>query len=56
MEERNGLKIACLEEIAFRFGWIVIEELKSQIPLNSEYGKYLKNLLLEDPYSEPENF
>jgi len=47
IERRQGLKIACLEEIAFRNGWIDRKGLEAQIAKfgNSSYGAYLKNLL-----------
>lgn len=46
IEKRQGLKIACLEEIAFRKGFIKKEMLKEAATKynNSEYGNYLKNL------------
>ena len=46
IERRQGLKIACLEEIAFVKGWISRENLKSQADRfeNTEYGKYLNSL------------
>ncbi len=49
VEERQGLKIACLEEIAFEKGWIDKEKILSRISSlkNSSYGIYLKNLLFE---------
>ena len=48
IEKRQGLKIACLEEIAFRKGYIKKEKLKEAVKkyYNSEYGIYLKNLFL----------
>jgi glucose-1-phosphate thymidylyltransferase len=49
IEQRQGLKIACLEEIAFRMGYIskeVIEET-AQSMQNSTYGDYLQRLLKE---------
>lgn len=43
MEERQGLKISCIEEIAFRKGWISADQLRTlAAPLaKNEYGKYL---------------
>ena len=46
IESRQGLKVACLEEIAFGKGFIDRAELEKLIErYNNEYGKYLKNLL-----------
>lgn len=47
IEERQGLKIGCIEEIAFQQGFIDAEQLaKLAEPLHkSGYGKYLKSLL-----------
>ncbi len=49
VEERQGLKIACPEEVAYRMGYIGAEELLAlAAPLEkSGYGLYLKNLLQE---------
>ena len=49
IEDRTGLKIACLEEIAWHKGWIDRKVLENQIQINikNSYGKYLKRLLLE---------
>ncbi len=46
IEKRQGLKIACLEEIAFKQGWIDAEALKklAQPMLKNNYGKYLMEL------------
>ena len=48
VEERQGLKIACPEEIAFRMGYISADDLLAlAAPLErSGYGAYLKNLVL----------
>lgn len=47
IEKRQGLKIACLEEIAFRNKWISPDTLRSiAMPMaKNDYGKYLMNLL-----------
>ena len=43
IEERQGLKIACLEEIAFRAGWIKEDTLRErgELMAKNEYGRYL---------------
>ncbi|MCB1051781.1 MAG: glucose-1-phosphate thymidylyltransferase RfbA [Acidobacteria bacterium] len=47
IEHRQGLKIACLEEIAFEKGFIDAETLEQQakVMANNEYGQYLLNLI-----------
>ncbi|WP_070095235.1 glucose-1-phosphate thymidylyltransferase RfbA [Pseudomonas sp. GTC 16481] len=49
MERRQGLKVACPEEICYRAGWIDAEQLErlAQPMLKNGYGKYLQNLLKE---------
>jgi glucose-1-phosphate thymidylyltransferase len=47
IEERQGLKIGCIEEIAYRMGFIDEEQLKTiaEPLVKSGYGQYLLNLL-----------
>ena len=49
IEQRQGLKVACLEEIAFNFGWIDSEQLARQAVKfqKTGYGQYLLRLLTE---------
>jgi glucose-1-phosphate thymidylyltransferase len=46
IEERQGVKIGCIEEVAYRKGFITKEQLHSLAEglLKSGYGKYLMNL------------
>lgn len=46
IEKRHGQKVACLEEIAFKKGWITKEKLAevAQPMVKNEYGKYLLRL------------
>jgi len=46
IEDRTGLKIGCIEEIALRQGWITRDEFKklAKSLYNSKYGKYLARL------------
>ena len=49
LEKRQGLKVACLEGIAYRQGWISAEQLKAnaQPMLKNDYGRYLLSILAE---------
>ena len=49
MEKRTGLKIACLEDIAYRNGWISAEKLRevAQPMLKNQYGQYLMKVINE---------
>ena len=50
LQERQGLKIACIEEIAYRLGYINEEQLRglAQEMINNDYGRYLMGLLDTD--------
>ena len=52
IEQHQGLKIACPEEIAFRKGWIDKSTLKklAQPLLKNSYGKYLIQIIEESEY------
>tara|TARA_B100001094_G_scaffold289096_1_gene305772 strand:- start:807 stop:1547 length:741 start_codon:yes stop_codon:yes gene_type:complete len=47
IENRQGFKIACLEEIAYNFSWIGKNQIKNSIKFygNCDYSKYLNNLI-----------
>ncbi|MBR5856742.1 MAG: glucose-1-phosphate thymidylyltransferase RfbA [Bacteroidales bacterium] len=47
IEKRQGLKIACLEAIAYRYGWITEEKLREVAApmIKNQYGQYLINLI-----------
>ena len=55
LEKRQGLKISCLEEIAWRNGWITDERLRqiAQGMIKNEYGQYLMGLLNSAPSISP---
>ena len=46
IEKRQGLKVACLEEIAYKRGWISIEQVHelAKPMIKNRYGQYLMNL------------
>ncbi len=52
LEKRQGLKVACLEEIAFRQGWIDAAQLErlAQPLLKNGYGQYLLKVLREQTF------
>ena len=49
IEKRQGLKVACPEEIAYRTGYITAEQVETDRAFNEErsYGEYLLQLLRE---------
>jgi len=52
LEKRQGLKVACPEEIAYRAGWISAEQLAAQAQplLKNGYGQYLMQVLREKAF------
>ena len=50
IESRQGLKIACIEEIAYQYGWITKKHLIQSTKFygNCDYSKYLKKLIFRD--------
>ena len=50
IEKRQGLKIACLEEIAYRKGWITAERVReiAQPMVNNQYGQYLLGIVNDE--------
>jgi len=54
IQERQGLKISCVEEIAFRLGYIDAEQLKllASNYLQNDYGRYLLEIADEDDGTE----
>lgn len=51
LENRQGLKVACLEEIAYQCGYIDAEQVLAQAARlgKTEYGQYLTRLIHDDP-------
>jgi len=50
IEERQGLKIGCIEEVAYRMGYINKKQLaKLAREINTNYGDYLRQILKDEP-------
>ncbi|HGI7037853.1 TPA: glucose-1-phosphate thymidylyltransferase RfbA [Klebsiella oxytoca] len=49
IEQRQGFKVACLEEIAYRKGWLAADEVLAQAKVlaKTQYGEYLRNIVEE---------
>ena len=54
VEARQGLKIACLEEVALNLGYVDVEQVRDQATsiANTEYGQYVLRLLDQHPDGE----
>ena len=50
IESRQGLQVACLQEIAYNNGWMTREEVRESIQdmMKTEYGQYLARLIEEE--------
>lgn len=50
VQERQGLKVACIEEIAYQLGYITIDELAAlaKETLKNQYGQYIMDLIQEN--------
>ncbi|MBR7287909.1 glucose-1-phosphate thymidylyltransferase, partial [Klebsiella pneumoniae] len=49
IEKRQGMKVACLEEVAYRKGWLSKEQVSEQATklAKNDYGRYLRMLINE---------
>jgi len=57
VEQRQGLKIACLEEVAHHMGFITSDELAAlAAPLKNSYGDYLRHIAAEADKSQRSSF
>ena len=49
IEERQGLKVGCIEEVAYRMGYINSKQLLNLAkPINTAYGEYLRSIIKND--------
>jgi glucose-1-phosphate thymidylyltransferase len=57
IEKRQGLKIACLEGIAFRQGWISEDKMRelAQPMIKNQYGQYLLKVIDEVTQTKKRN-
>ncbi len=57
IEKRQGLKVACLEGIAFRKGWVTADRMRelAQPMLKNQYGQYLLRVIEEVEHTGKEN-
>jgi glucose-1-phosphate thymidylyltransferase len=54
IQDRQGLKVSCVEEIAYRLGYISRDDLRKLASemISNEYGQYLMNLIVEGELDE----
>ena len=47
IEKQQGLKIACLEEIGYKNGWLTLEDLEKRVYefKKTDYGQYLNKII-----------
>ena len=52
VQDRQGLKIACLEEIAYQLGYISLDAVRdlSSDMLKNQYGQYLTEIISEEKF------
>ena len=57
IEKRQGLKVACLEGIAYRKGWITAERMRelAQPMIKNQFGQYLLQVIEEVEHTGKEN-
>ncbi len=50
VQDRQGLKIACIEEIAYQLGYITLDEMAAQAAdmLKNQYGQYITDIVAEE--------
>ncbi|BCL59451.1 glucose-1-phosphate thymidylyltransferase [Desulfomarina profundi] len=50
VQDRQGLKIACIEEIAYQLGYITLDEMAAQATdmLKNQYGQYITDIVAEE--------
>ncbi len=53
LQERQGLMVACIEEIAYRMGYITVDRVirSAEVMKNNSYGQYLMKMLEQEVYA-----
>ena len=54
VQERQGLKVACIEEIAYQLGYITVDELMNlaQETMKNQYGQYIVDIIKDNSNNE----